>query len=120
MNKEMEKRRDKFAWVDKMGGGHIRQDVQLGWDKCAEIYEKEQSRLELLLIEQTEKVVKLKEQVGPLVEALKFYADNNTHKVAFNYNKNIHQARLEGASPIFVDSGAKACETLKRLGFKDG
>lgn len=61
MNKEMQKRRDKFAWVDKMGGGHIRQDVQLGWDKCAEIYEKE--------------------KIAPLVEELRFVAVQMEHQV---------------------------------------
>ena len=117
MNKEMEQRRDDLCvqqWdmyskgTTRYTDEHIKatqgatdrcSGIAVGFNAAAEIYEKE--------------------KIGPLVETLKFYADNNTHKVAFDYNKNIHQARLEGASPIFVDSGAKACETLKRLGYKD-
>ena len=89
MNKEMQKRRDKFAWVDKMGGGHIRQDVQLGWDKCAEIYEKE--------------------KVKPLVKALEYISYEQPDEPPI---RNVDKYALYRCSK-------KAKETLKRLGFKD-
>jgi len=105
MNKKLEKIRDEKACQHPCHGDGLDLD-------CLDTFEDGFNTG----VKTLERDPTLLNSVKPLIDALEFYADNKTHAVGLGYNKSVHQARFEGASAIFIDSGIRAQEALRIVG----